>query len=192
MKQRSAFSGRSQVKVLVTYASKMGGTEGIAERLHDALVERGLDVDLVAIDRIGSPAGYDAVIVGSGLYAGHWRRAAKRFVKRNATALRTLPVWFFSSGPLDDSAARRVIPPVRQVEALMRRVDARGHATIGGRLGADARGFPASAMAKKNSGDWRDPAQIRGWADDIADALVRDPACRLSRSRTRRSWAPVR
>jgi hypothetical protein len=53
----------------------------------------------------------------------------------------------------------------------MERVGALGHATFGGRLAADAKGFPASAMAKKRSGDWRDPAQIRAWGADIARAL---------------------
>jgi len=43
--------------------------------------------------------------------------------------------------------------------------------TFGGRLSPDARGFPASAMAKKHSGDWRNRDRIRGWAKDIATAL---------------------
>jgi hypothetical protein len=80
-------------------------------------------------------------------------------------------VWFFSSGPLDDSADRRVIPPTTQVEILMERVGAQGHATFGGRLLPGARGFPASAMAKKHAGDWRHADPIRSWAIDIARAL---------------------
>jgi menaquinone-dependent protoporphyrinogen oxidase len=54
----------------------------------------------------------------------------------------------------------------------MDRVGSRGHATFGGRLPADAKGFPASAMAKELSGDWRDAEQIRGWADEIVDELT--------------------
>ena len=81
-------------------------------------------------------------------------------------------MWLFSSGPLDDSAGERTIPPVGQVRSLIDRVNARGHATFGGRLAIDAKGFPASAMAKKNAGDWRDPECIRRWAGEIADSLV--------------------
>ena len=80
-------------------------------------------------------------------------------------------MWFFSSGPLDDSADCQVIPPTGQVEILMDRVGAQGHATFGGRLLSDARGFPASAMAKKRAGDWRRPDTIRSWANEIARAL---------------------
>jgi menaquinone-dependent protoporphyrinogen oxidase len=53
----------------------------------------------------------------------------------------------------------------------MERVGARGHVTFGGRLAPDAKGFPASAMAKKNGGDWRDAEQVRAWFHAIAPEL---------------------
>ncbi len=160
------------MRVLVVYGSKRGGTAGIAETLRDALVERGLETDVAPATDVKSPAGYDAVVVGGSLYAMRWNRSARRFVKRNVGALGGLPVWFFSSGPLDASATEHEIPPVRQVRSLMDRVNARGHMTFGGRLTADAKGFPASAMAKKNAGDWRDTGHIRRWAAEIADTLA--------------------
>ena len=102
----------------------------------------------------------------------HWPRTVRRYVKRNASALRGMPVWMFSSGPLDDSALDHTIPPVRQVQGLMARIGARGHVTFGGRLAPDAKGFPASAMAKNHAGDWRSPDQIHDFATAIADDLV--------------------
>ena len=53
----------------------------------------------------------------------------------------------------------------------MDRVDARGHVIFGGRLTPDAKGFPASAMAKKNSGDWRDAEEVRTWVRQVASEL---------------------
>ncbi|MBO3753202.1 hypothetical protein J5X84_44850 [Streptosporangiaceae bacterium NEAU-GS5] len=35
----------------------------------------------------------------------------------------------------------------------------------------DAKGFPASAMAKRMAGDHRDPERIRAWAKTIASQL---------------------
>ena len=112
------------------------------------LREEGLEVDLVPPNQVKRLDEYEAVVVGGALYASRWHRAAKRFVKRHTGELRERPVFFFSSGPLDDSATKKDIPPVKRVQALMERVGARGHVTFGGRLSPDAKGFPASAMAK--------------------------------------------
>jgi len=159
------------MRVLVTWGSKLGGTEGIARIIGAALRDAGLDVELGAAAGIDSVRGFDAVIVGGALYANRWHRAARRFVARHLADLRRVPVWMFSSGPLDDSAARAPIPAVTQVAVLMERVGAIGHATFGGRLAPDVKGFPAQAMAKTHAGDWRDPERIRAWATEIASAL---------------------
>jgi menaquinone-dependent protoporphyrinogen oxidase len=53
----------------------------------------------------------------------------------------------------------------------MDRIGARGQATFGGRLEPDAKGFPANVMAKKHSGDWRDPGQVGEFALDVVRSL---------------------
>ena len=159
------------MRILITWGSKRGGTEGIARMIGEALQQQGHRVDVLPPEKAARATGFDAVVVGGALYANRWHRAARRFVTRREKDLRSVPVWFFSSGPLDDSADRQIIPPTRQVEILMERVGAQGHVTFGGRLLPDARGFPASAMAKKRAGDWRRPDTIRSWANEIARAL---------------------
>jgi menaquinone-dependent protoporphyrinogen oxidase len=63
----------------------------------------------------------------------------------------------------DASVARAMLGgPVRGVAALMAHLGAEGHATFGGRLAADATGFPAAAMAKTHAGDWRSWVHPRG------------------------------
>jgi menaquinone-dependent protoporphyrinogen oxidase len=152
------------MKVLVAYGSKRGGTRGIAETLARALTEAGDDVDVRDAREVRSIDGYEMVVVGGALYANRWHKSARRLVKRNAAALERVPVWLFSSGPLDDSARTGEIPPVGQVSELIDLVGARGHQTFGGRLSPDAKGFPASAMARDRTGDWRDTGQIADWA----------------------------
>jgi menaquinone-dependent protoporphyrinogen oxidase len=159
----------------VTFGSKRAGTAEIAEAIAQELRGRGCDVDCVRGDDVASVAPYDAVVVGGGLYAFRWVREATRFVKRHAHDLRARPVWMFSSGPLDASAGTTEIPPGPGVRRLMARVGARSHATFGGRLERDARGFIASKMAEKHAGDWRDWDRIRGWARDIAGAVALAP-----------------
>ena len=170
------------MQVLVVYGSKRAGTEGIARAIGDELATAGLEVRIADAATKPLPDAYDAVVVGGALYAFRWHKAARRFVKRNAAALGTKPVWLFSSGPLDDSAHDRPPVPVKQVEKLMGRIGARGHTTFGGRLAHDAKGFPASAMAKKNAGDWRNWDDIRTWARTIATELTTN----LRRSSTSR------
>lgn len=160
------------MRVLVTYGSSRGGTEGLARMVADGLRDCGLNVEVLAPKRARDISGYDAVVVGGALYAFRWHRAARRFVRRHAKALRQRPTYFFSSGPLDDSASNNDIGPVPGVKSLMERTGARGHATFGGRLSPITRGFPASAMAKTRAGDWRDPAQARAWALKIAQQLA--------------------
>ncbi len=159
------------MRVLVCWGSKRGGTEGIAEIIGELLESEGIDTVVTSAAKARGLDGYDAAIVGGALYANRWHKAARRFVARNVAALRRIPVWLFSSGPLDNSADHDGIPPTKEVAVLMERVGALGHATFGGRLAADAKGFPASAMAKKKSGDWRNRERIESWAADIAVAL---------------------
>ena len=137
------------------------------------LREEGLAVDLCPARQVKEVVTYDAVVVGGALYAFRWHHDARRFVKRHANELRARPTYFFSSGPLDDSAAAKEIPPVKGVQKLMRLVDARSHITFGGRLSPDAKGFPASAMAKTSAGDWRDPEHVRTWTRSLVADLHR-------------------
>jgi menaquinone-dependent protoporphyrinogen oxidase len=162
------------MRALVVYGTKRAGTFGIAEWIGDALTEAGIETDVRPADHRIHVENYDLVIVGGALYGGRWHRHARRFVKRYAGALRDRPVWLFSSGPLDESAGSTEIPPVPQARQALDRIGGRGHVTFGGRLLPEARGFPASAMAKKKAGDWRDPDRVRTWAAAVA-ADVRGP-----------------
>ena len=159
------------MRVLVTCGSKRGGTEELAQMVADGLRQEGHAVSLFRPDEVKHLNHFDAVVVGGAVYTGRWHKSSRRFVRHHARELRKLPTFFFSSGPLNDSATKKEIPPVAGVKRLMKRVNARGHVTFGGRLSPDATGFPARAMAKEHSGDWRDPAQVAAWARTVAAQL---------------------
>ena len=65
------------MNILVTHASKMGGTQGLAEAIAAGLGEGAVVMPVDAVKRL---VGYDAVVVGGGLYAGRWTGAGRRFV----------------------------------------------------------------------------------------------------------------
>lgn len=70
---------------------------------------------MIAAGAVLDLTGYDAVVVGGGLYAGRRHKDAPRFVHRHRRAPAARPLWSFGSGPLDASAAARDTPPVPSV-----------------------------------------------------------------------------
>ncbi|MDJ0952581.1 MAG: flavodoxin domain-containing protein [Acidimicrobiia bacterium] len=157
------------MRLLVAYGSKMGGTKGLAEMLGDDFRDLGHDVEVRSGDDVADVSSFDAVVVGGALYYFiSWHKDAKAVLRRHHKALREMPVWLFSSGPLDESATEKEIPPIRPVMRAMERVGARGHITFGGRLEESNRGLPV--------GDWRKPEHVRKWAEQIHAELVADGA----------------
>ncbi|MFE1794873.1 flavodoxin domain-containing protein [Streptomyces sp. NPDC059517] len=161
-------------RVLVAYGTKNGSTAWIADAVAAVLRKDGLAADpLPARSVTGTLVAYDAVVVGGGLYAGRWHRDARRFLRRHRAELAGRPVWLFSSGPLDASAAERDIPPVSDVRRAMDRLDVREHITFGGCLEEGAKGFVAGMIVRSGKGgDFRDFTAIEAWASRIGTQLV--------------------
>ncbi|MEU9075806.1 flavodoxin domain-containing protein [Kitasatospora sp. NPDC048538] len=159
-------------KILVAYGSKHGATAGIADEIGRALDRDGFEAAVVPAADVRDVAGYDAVILGSSLYAGHWHRDALRCAHRNAEALVERPVWLFSSGPVDSSAEQHDIPPVRGVAKEMGRLHAQGHVTFGGSITAGTPGRIARSLVRHGKGgDFRNPEQIQSWAHQVASEM---------------------
>ncbi len=157
--------------VLVAYASKHGSTREIAEVIGATLAEGGHEVEVRPAREVRSLAATTAVVLGSALYAAHWQRDAVRFVRRHLAALRERPVWLFSSGPLDDSAARARLPVPEPVAMATAGIGARDHRTFGGRLLPGTPGVDPHILATHPTGDFRDWDAIRAWARAIAAEL---------------------
>ncbi len=159
------------IHVLVAYATKHGSTREIAEVIGERLRAAGLEVRVAAAMTITDLGPYQAVVLGSALYAAHWQREANRFVVRHTFALQVRPVWLFSSGPLDRSADAGTLPPAPSVASTTDPIGALDHRTFGGRLLADTPGIEPQVLATHPRGDFRDWHAIRAWADDIAWAI---------------------
>jgi menaquinone-dependent protoporphyrinogen oxidase len=155
--------------VLVTYASKHGSTRGIAEAIGRRLRDRGIETEVKPVGAVDGLEPYDAVVVGSAVYLGAWRREAVEFLDRHAEALRGVPVWLFSSGPTatDPMQLALSVKQRRRLDA----VGARNHHLFRGALDPKQLGFlerRAVKAAKQPLGDFREWADVAGWADSIA------------------------
>lgn len=176
------------VRMLVVYGSARGGTAGLAHMVADALSRHQIRTDVRRASDVRSIEEYDAIVVGGALYNNRWHPDAVVFVGRRRAALRELPVWFFSSGPLDDSARSGALAPVPQVTTLAREIDIRGHMTFGGVLTNRPTGL-LGRFAWGPEGDFRDRHQVAEWAERIAAELLHEPTVRVIEST--RSEAPA-
>ncbi|MFF4255132.1 flavodoxin domain-containing protein [Streptomyces sp. NPDC001663] len=163
------------ISVLVAYGTTNGSTAQIAEAVAEVLRKEGLAADTAPAGTVKDVTRYDAVVVGGGLYAGRWHKDARRFVRRNRSALAARPLWLFSSGPLDATASERDIPPVPGVRRAMTRLDARGHVTFGGCLEEGAKGRIAGMILRSGKGgDFRNFPEIEAWAARVAGELAKE------------------
>jgi menaquinone-dependent protoporphyrinogen oxidase len=159
--------------VLIAYGTRNGSTAGIADLIGASLRAEGVAAEVLPARQVRDVAAYEAVVLGGALYANRWHRDARSFARKHARALRGRPVWLFSSGPLDASADAGAIPPVRQVEQLGRQLQAVEHATFGGQLTGEAKGFVARAMVRNGKGgDFRNPVRIQDWARSVAATIT--------------------
>lgn len=157
-------------RVLVAYATKLGSTREISDVIGAELFEAGHEVDVLSVTEVRDVAAYDAVILGSALYAAHWQRDANRFVQKFGPALGDARIWAFSSGPLDARLAAQDLPMTPHAQEITAGLRILGHRTFGGRLAADAPVDP-QVLATHAIGDFRDWDRIRRWAREIAGAL---------------------
>lgn len=163
------------MRILVAYATKSGATAGIAQAIGEELGRMGLPADVQLADSVRDLAGYDAVILGSAVYIGKWRKEALRFGLRHAEELRRKPIWLFESGPTDTSADEGKAVPAKGAVELAARIGARQLIVFGGKFGPEQVGnFTRSLIAKGDKspyGDFRNFDRIRAWARGIGTEL---------------------
>lgn len=163
-------------RVLVVYGTKSGCTEGIAERIGAALGELGVTADVLAAQDRPDPAGYDAVIVGSGVRAGLWHATAKQWLIGHAAALREKPVALFTacltmaSSPEKAGEVRSYTDPLI-TETGIEPVDI---GLFAGMNDPKSFSLPERLIMKAMKapeGDFRDYASIDAWTSSVAERM---------------------
>jgi menaquinone-dependent protoporphyrinogen oxidase len=164
-------------QVLVAYATKYGATAEIAERIGQVLRQAGLRTDVLPVDRVSDLTPYKAVVLGSAVYIGRWRKEAAKFLKANEKVLAEQLVWLFSSGPTGER------DPVdlgkgwhfpKALQPIADRIRPRDIAVFHGNVNMKKLNFIEKWMIKNVKapiGDFRDWDAITSWATAIADVL---------------------
>jgi menaquinone-dependent protoporphyrinogen oxidase len=166
-----------ETRVLVAYGTKYGATAEIAEKIGEVLREAGLAADVLRADRVGDLSAYDAVVVGSAVYIGRWRKEAVKFVKNNEQALAAKPLWVFSSGPTGEGDPLEMVQGWRlpsSLQPIVDRMQPRDVTVFHGAADESKMGRLDKWLLKNvkaPTGDFRDWDAIAAWAGDIAAAL---------------------
>jgi menaquinone-dependent protoporphyrinogen oxidase len=167
--------------ILVTYATRYGSTQEVAEAVAGALCEHGLAVDLQPVGDVHTLDGYQAVVLGAPFYIGHWHKDALAFLATHHETLAERPVAVFALGPLHDDAQefQAVRAQFDQELARFPWLTPVALALFGGTFDPAKLRFtdrliaslPASPLHGMPAGDVRDWTAIRAWASDLAQTL---------------------
>ena len=163
--------------VLVTYASRSGSTTEIAEKIAEVLRSKGENVTIQPVAGVTDLNPYNAVVLGSAVYMGHWMKEAVEFLETHEDALSTRPVWIFSSGPTGPGE------PVEQMhgwrfpeaqQAIADRIKPHDTVLFHGKIDIQDLNFGEKIMIRAlgaPTGDFRDWNAITAWAEGIVQVL---------------------
>lgn len=165
-------------KILVTYASKHHSTAEIANAIAEAIRQSdGVTVDIQPVETVKELTPYEAVVLGSAVYAGQWQSEAVRFLEKNETELAKRAVWLFSSGPTGEGEPTELMKGWRFPAALQPiadRIHPRDVIVFHGNLDPARLNVVERVIVKgvhAPMGDFRDWNIIREWGNRIAQAL---------------------
>lgn len=167
-----------EIRVLVAYATKHGATAKIAEKVGQALREAGLQADVLLANRISDLTPYKAVVLGSAVYFGRWRKKTVAFLKANEKTLIERQVWLFSSGPTGEGDPVELTKGWRfpkRLQPIADRIQPRDIALFHGVVEPKRLNFFEKWILKNVKapiGDFRDWDIITSWATAIANELI--------------------
>lgn len=164
-------------KVLIAYASKHGSTAEIAKKIEEDLNQSGFECTTLPVKQVKDLSGFQAIVVGTGLYMGQWQKDAVRFIKQNKALLENQKVWIFTSGPTGEGdpvklVQNRLVP--EGLRAAIEEIKPKDIAVFHGNIVlSKLSGFEKWIIGKVNAaiGDFRNWQSISSWATGIANAL---------------------
>ncbi len=161
--------------ILIATAGRHGGTQDIGRQL-DVAIRAGLEsrgvaarVDVLDATDVPRITDYDAVILGSAVYMGRWCASARELIDRAEPELGLIPVWLFSSGPVDSKPTPESTTKWDTVPWALE------HKVFGGRLvRADLSRTERAVvrLIRAKDTDARSSTEIAEWAETICGALA--------------------
>ena len=159
------------MKVLVAVGSKYGSTREVAAAIAEVLSSEGFEVDLSDAADVRSVGSYEAVILGSAVYGGLWRRDASAMAKEFKPELAAREVWTFSVGMETVVVEGQ---PKDEAYAIAEALGAHDHKRFTGAIDTDKLNIGERALIRALDpplGDFRNFDDVKAWAQGIAVRL---------------------
>jgi menaquinone-dependent protoporphyrinogen oxidase len=159
--------------MLVAYATRYGSTQEVAEVVAATLRERGLTVDIQAMQDVQTLDQYRAIVLGAPLYMFRWHKDALRFLTQYRAVLAHRPVAIFALGPFhaEEKEFQEVRKQLDKELAKYPWLKPEAIAIFGGKFDPQKLAFPYTlipALKRIPASDARDWAAIRAWTSDLA------------------------
>lgn len=166
-------------QILVTYATKYGATAEIAEKIGQVLRQANLHTDVLPLNSVKDLTQYKAIILGSAVYIGQWRKEAVNFIKNNEQILKKIPVWLFSSGPTGKGDPIKLTEGwqfPQNIHSIVDSIKPQNIKLFHGYIDMKKLNFIYKFMIKKVGapvGDFRDWDDIVLWGNSIVKDLIK-------------------
>ena len=170
------------IKVLVTYDSKLGSTAEVARFMGRVLSEQVASIAVKPLSEVDDLEAYGSVILGSAIRYDRWLPDAIAFVKENKTTLSNIPVsFFFTCLTLAKPSPEAILKAEWYADKLRRITPEVKPVAVGGFAGAlqfSRTPWPArialrvlSIATGLQEGDYRDWEVIRSWTLSQIDRM---------------------
>jgi menaquinone-dependent protoporphyrinogen oxidase len=163
--------------ILVTYTTRYGSTQEVAETISSTLREGDLEVDLQPMHNVKSLDPYRLVVFGAPIYIGHWSKEAHQFLSRFGDEIAQREIAIFALGPIqhDEKEWEGVRSQLDQELKKYPWLHPISLALFGGKYDPAKLRFPDSLLAKfpatplhdLPASDARDWDSIRSWANGL-------------------------
>lgn len=166
--------------ILIAYASRYESTKEIADFIgHQLASHKEFKVTVVDADSVECLAPYQAVIIGSPIYADDWLPSARELIMKHERELAHKELWLFSTGYVEKDVAPHweVSESLKEAVASLNPVD---NVTFAGRFDSDRMELDEWCLHRElrdKHMDLRDWGRIKQWCDGIAKKLNAPVSC---------------
>ena len=166
--------------ILIAYASRYQSTKEIAEFIgHQLASHKEFKVTVAEADSVECLAPYQAVIIGSPIYADDWLPSASELLMKHERELAHKDLWLFSTGYVEQGVAPHweVSDSLKKAVERLNPVD---NVTFAGRFDSDRMELDDWCLHRELRDkhlDQRDWVRIKKWCEGIVRKLRVSVSC---------------